>query len=454
MVRHLIAEQRAHFASGITKPAAYRRNQLLALKQAINDRRPAILTALAHDLRKPELESYIAELRAVLWEINHALNNLSQWVNPQSVNSGLLTFPATGAIYPEPLGVVLIISAWNYPFTLALLPLVGAIAAGNCAIIKPSESAPATSRLLAELVAATFPAGEIAVVEGDATVCRQLLAEKFDYLFFTGGAKIGREVMAAAATHLTPVTLELGGKSPCIVEPDIDLAETAKRIAWGKCLNAGQTCLAPDYLLVHEKVGQKLIAEIGQALQSFYGDDIAASADYGRIINEQHFCRLKRLLNMGEIIFGGQTNPLDRFIAPTLMANVPPESELMQDEIFGPLLPVVEYRELGEAIAFINGRPKPLALYLFTKSRAQQERIIHGTSSGGICINDTIFQVCSMDLPVGGVGESGMGRYRGKASFQTFSHYKSVLRRSFRCENSLRYPPYAAKAGWIKRFLG
>jgi acyl-CoA reductase-like NAD-dependent aldehyde dehydrogenase len=332
-------------------------------------------------------------------------------------------------------------------------PLVGAIAAGNCAILKPSELAPHTSRLVSDLISKTFDPAYMAVVEGGVETSRHLLAERFDHIFFTGGTRIGKIVMEAAAQHLTPVTLELGGKSPCIVEADINLRETAKRITWGKFLNAGQTCIAPDYLLVHQAIAPQLMTAIAQCIQDFYGDDPAVSPDYPRIINDGHFERLTALLQATEIAIGGQTQAVERYIAPTVVKNVSLDSPLMQEEIFGPILPVLEYNDLEEAIALINSRPKPLALYLFSGDRTKQQRVLTATSSGGVCLNDTLMQFGVMDLPFGGVGDSGMGRYHGKATFDTFSHHKSVMKKSFRFDLNWRYAPYHGKLDALKRLL-
>jgi acyl-CoA reductase-like NAD-dependent aldehyde dehydrogenase len=454
MFKQLIEEQRKHFATGKTKSLDYRVEQLKKLRQAILERESLIVAALNQDLRKPELDSYITEIRVSIQEIDYALKHLKKWAKPRRVKTSLETFPSVAQIYPDPLGIVLIISPWNYPFALAISPLIGAIAAGNCAVIKPSESTPTVSQVIAEIIQQTFSTTEMAVVEGDAIISQQLLMEKFDHIFFTGGTKIGQLVMEAAAKNLTPVTLELGGKSPCLVDTEIDLEETAKRIAWGKFLNAGQTCIAPDYLLVEKSIKEALITKIQECIVKFYGTNPQTSPDYCRIVNERQFNRLKALLKDGDILTGGQTDLEEKYIAPTLMTNVSLESELVQEEIFGPILPILDYANLEDAIAFINQRPKPLALYLFSNNKSKQERILEATSSGGVCINDTIFQVGVIDLPFGGVGPSGMGAYHGKATFDTFSHYKSVLKKSFRFELNIRYPPYGNKLNWIKRLLG
>ena len=375
MFKQLIEEQRKHFATGKTKSLDYRLEQLKRLKQAILEQESSIVKALHQDLRKPELDSYLTEIRVSIQEINYALKHLRKWAKPRRVKTNPEAFPSVAQIYPDPLGVVLIISPWNYPFALAISPLIGAIAAGNCAVIKPSESTPTVSQLIATLIQQTFSNTEIAVVEGDATVSQQLLTEKFDHIFFTGGTKIGQLVMEAAAKNLTPVTLELGGKSPCIVDTEIDLEETAKRIAWGKFLNAGQTCIAPDYLLVDKSIKEALITKIQECIVNFYGTNPQTSPDYCRIVNERQFNRLKALLKDGDILTGGQTDLEEKYIAPTLITNVSLESELMQEEIFGPILPILDYANLEDAIAFINQRPKPLALYLFSNNKSKQERI-------------------------------------------------------------------------------
>ena len=448
----IINKQRQFFNSGKTQDIDFRREQLQKLKTGIIDRQNAILKALKADLNKPEFEGYI-EILAIR-EIDYTLKKIKSWVKPKKVRAPIDQFPASALIYPEPLGVVLIIGAWNYPFNLTICPLIGAIAAGNCAVIKPSEIAPHTSAVVAELIDKTFDASYITVVEGGAETNQKLLAEKFDHIFFTGGTRIGKIIMEAAAKNLTPVTLELGGKSPCIVDEEIDLIEAAKRITWGKFLNAGQTCVAPDYLLVNQKIKPNLVAAIKNCIQQFYGEQPANSPDYARIVNEKQFNRLVQLLSDGKIIVGGETNADDRYIAPTVMENVSLESPLMQEEIFGPILPVLEYEEITEAIALINSRPKPLALYLFTNNKTKQEQILQATSSGGVCINDTIVQFSVSELPFGGVGNSGIGSYHGKASFDTFSHYKSVLKKSFRFELNLRYAPYRGKLKQLKWLLG
>ena len=449
VITRVIEQQRQFYARGKTKDIDFRRQQLEKLKAAIEQKESQIIAALHQDLRKPELEGYI-EL-AVLQDINFALKHLKSWTKRKKVKAPLNQFPASAYIYSEPLGNVLIIGPWNYPFSLMISPLIGAIAAGNCTIIKPSELAPQTSHVLTELIDDTFDPEYIAAIEGGVETSQALLAENFDHIFFTGGTKIGKIVMEAAAKNLTPVTLELGGKSPCVVDSNIDLKETAKRIAWGKFLNAGQTCIAPDYLLVDKQIKSELIEAIKQCVRDFYGDNPQESPDLARIINRRQFDRLQGLLSEDEIVFGGETNADDLYISPTLMSDPAVDSPLMEEEIFGPILPILEYDNLSSAIALINSRSKPLALYIFSKDKNIQQQILMNTSSGGVCINDTVMQVGVNELPFGGVGESGIGSYHGKASFDTFSHQKSVLKKSFRFDLNWRYAPYADKLKLFKK---
>ncbi|MGK7882870.1 MAG: aldehyde dehydrogenase family protein, partial [Crocosphaera sp.] len=363
-------------------------------------------------------------------------------------------FPARAFIQSQPKGVVLIISPWNYPISLAIMPLIGAISAGNCAIIKPSELSPNTSNILEKIINNNFDNRYLKVIQGGKETSEKLLKEKWDHIFFTGSPSVGKIVMQAAAKKLTPVTLELGGKSPCIVDKNINIQETAKRIVWGKFLNAGQSCIAPDYLLVNRSIKSQLLEAITQRIKEFYGEDPSKSTDYGRIINQYHFKRLSSLLTSGNIIIGGKIRPEENYISPTIIDNISPEFPIMEDEIFGPILPILDYNELEEAINFINKRPKPLAIYLFSNDKNQEEIVIRNTRSGGVGINDTLMQYAVLTLPFGGIGKSGIGSYHGKASFETFSHYKSVLKRSFWLETNLRFPPYKGKLKWLKFILG
>ncbi|BAY90937.1 MULTISPECIES: aldehyde dehydrogenase [unclassified Tolypothrix] len=449
----IIRKQRELFQTGKTKDVAFRIAQLKILKQAILDNESAIVQALKADLHKPEFETYATEI-FVLKEIDYAIKNLKNWVKPQKAAVPIEFLQYSAKIYPEPLGVVLIIGPWNYPFNLITSPLVGAIASGNCTILKPSELAPHTSSLLAEIIAKYFEPAYIALVEGGVETSQNLLAEKFDHIFFTGGTSVGKIVMEAAAKHLTPVTLELGGKSPCIVDNEINLEQTARRITWGKFINAGQTCIAPDYILVDKKIKNNLIDAIKKCIKEFYGDNPAKSPDFARIISQKHFDRLANLLKNGEVIIGGEINSEELYIAPTLLDNVSLEDAVMQEEIFGPILPIIEYGDIKDAIALINSRPKPLALYLFTQNKSLQKRILQETSSGGVCLNDTVLQFGVPSLPFGGVSDSGIGSYHGKASFDTFSHRKSVLQNSFLLDINWRYAPYQGKLAFLKRILG
>lgn len=449
-------QQRQFFATGQTRPLAFRRAQLQRLRQRIVDNEAQILEALHADLRKPQFEAYAAEVYIVLEELDRTLKHLPTWMRPQRVKVPLMTQPGHATLVPEPLGIVLIISPWNYPFQLCLLPLVGAIAAGNCAVLKPSEVASATATLIADLIKATFDPAFVCAVTGGPETSQRLLAERFDHIFFTGGTAIGKLVMAAAAQHLTPVTLELGGKSPCLVDRDVDLATTARRIVWGKFANAGQTCIAPDYLLVDHAIHAPLLTAMQTCLRDFYGEVPAQSPDYARIINDRHFQRLSAFLQDGQIVVGGETDARDRYIAPTILDQVSPEAPVMQEEIFGPILPVLTYDTLESAIAFVNARPKPLALYCFSRNRDYTQQVLAQTSAGGVCVNDVLLHNLVPDLGFGGVGPSGMGRYHGKASFDTFSHFKGVLQRPFRLDLRFRYPPYTgtlARFKSVARFL-
>ncbi|NMG06272.1 aldehyde dehydrogenase [Brasilonema sp. UFV-L1] len=452
-IADIIHKQRAFFKTGKTKDINFRLEQLKTLKQAVTEHKEAIISALKADLNKPEFESYATEIGAIQ-EINYAIKHIKTWTKPQKTPVSLQFFPASASIYPEPLGVVLIIGPWNYPFNLIISPLIGAIAAGNCAILKPSELAPNTSRLLSEIIEQSFEPAYITVIEGGVQTSQQLLAEKFDHIFFTGGTAVGKIVMEAAAKNLTPVTLELGGKSPCIVDSDINIKHTARRITWGKFLNAGQTCIAPDYLLVDTKIKENLLNEIQKCLQEFYGENPESSSDYARIINQKHFDRLTHFLKEGKVRIGGETNSSELYIAPTVLEDVSLTDLVMQEEIFGPILPVIEYTNISEAIDLVNSKSKPLALYFFSNNKNLQQQVLQETSSGGVCINDTVIQVAVSSLPFGGVGDSGIGKYHGKSSFDTFSHYKSVLHNSFWLDLKLRYAPYKDKLSTLKRFIG
>ena len=445
-----IARLRASFDSGKTRPEAWRRGQLERLKAMVEENEGAIGEALHADLGKSGFEARMTEIGTVLSEIDHTLSRLKSWMQPKKISTPLSNQPGNSRVVDEPLGVVLIIAPWNYPVNLVLTPLIGAIAAGNCAALKPSEVSARTSDLLARLIPAYLDPDAFEVFEGGADVSTALLEQRFDHIFFTGSEAIGKIVMTAAAKHLTPVTLELGGKSPCIIHEDCDLATAARRVAWGKFLNAGQTCIAPDYVLVHESIADSFIERLGVSIRKFFGKDVKSSPDYPRIINERHFDRVAGLMSGGQMAIGGETDRTEKYIAPTVLTGVSPEAEVMRQEIFGPVLPVITYRTLDDAIRFITSRPKPLALYLFAKSKEVHQEVIARTSSGGACINDTLVHFAQEELPFGGVGASGMGAYHGRASFDTFSHARAVLTKSEHFDVPLRYPPFS---GWKLRGL-
>lgn len=452
-VKRIVQAQRDFFATNGTKTIAFRKKQLRKLRQMIADNEDAIVEALHQDLHKHEFEAYATEIGFVMVDLDKALANLSKWAKPQKVKTPPFLFIATSYVHPDPYGNTLIIAPWNYPMQLLIAPLIGAIAAGNTAVLKPSEFAPHTSALFAKLINSTFEENYIRLIEGAVDETQWLLNEKFDYIFFTGSTKVGKIVYQAAAKHLTPVTLELGGKSPCIVDNDTHLDYTAKRIIWGKFVNVGQTCIAPDYILVDQKVKAAFIEKLKYYMQQFFGDNPQESESLGRIVNKGHFDRIVSYLDDGDAIIGGQHDRSDKYIAPTVLDNVKEDSSVMEDEIFGPILPIIAYGNLREAIAFINARPKPLALYIFTKNDKKVDRVIAETSSGGVCVNDTLMHIANPYLPFGGVGQSGMGAYHGYESFNTFSHQKSVLHRSFLLEEPIRYAPYNLKRNWLKKIM-
>ena len=453
IIKSALKEQKAFFNTGRTRNIEFRRAQLDTLYSAVSKNRDKILSALQQDLSKSTYESYLTEVGIVLDEIRFIRKHLNKWAKPRRVRSGLMLFPAASYIYAEPYGVSLIISPWNYPFQLVIGPLIGSIAAGNCSVVKPSEYAPRTAGIFNEIISNNFDSNYIAVIEGEAEVSRALLDEAFDCIFFTGSTAVGKMVLQAAARHLTPVTLELGGKSPCIVDRDVDLNLTAKRIVSGKLINAGQTCIAPDYLLVHQEVKAQLLDRMKQFIRRFYGDDPQLSPDYPRIVNDKHFVRLSEMLQKGNIVVGGQTDRRNLYIAPTILDKVAWDDPIMQNEIFGPILPVFTYENFSEVISRMEKMPKPLAFYYFSKNHQNAEKMIRDISFGGGCINDTLLHFVNPRLPFGGIGSSGIGSYHGKKSFETFSHRKSILKRSFRLDAPLRYPPYGNKLRILEKIL-
>ena len=450
----LVAGQRAWFAEGKTKDVNFRIAALKRLRNGIRRREKEIAAALYADLHKSSYESYMTEIGMALDEIGFLIKHVKEYARPERVPAALSQFPAKCRVEKEPYGITLIMSPWNYPFLLSIEPAAGAIAAGNCCVIKPSAYAPAVSRVIRRLMEELFDPAFVAVIEGGREENSRLLEEKFDYIFFTGSVQVGKLVMKKAAEHLTPVTLELGGKSPCIVAEDADLNMAAKRIVFGKLLNSGQTCVAPDYCLVQEKVLEPFLKLLVKWIHRFLGEDPLTAPDYPGMVNEKHYDRVMRLLSGEESVIGGNGNRKTLQIAPTVLRNVSPDAPVMQEEIFGPVLPVLSFRTLDEAEAFVKKRPRPLAHYLFTKSRSTVRRIMKGISFGGGCVNDTILHLASPRLAFGGVGESGMGSYHGKRSFDTFTHEKSVVYKALRPDMPLRYLPYTkTKARLLRRFL-
>jgi len=445
-----VARVRAAFEAGHTRPVAWRLAQLERLKAMIQENGDRLLGALQADLGKPLIEAWTTDLAMVSSEVALVKKGLAKWMKPEKVTTPANVQPGSSKIVREPLGVVLVIAPWNYPVQLLLLPVIGAIAAGNAVVMKPSEVSSHTSALLGELVPKYLDPEAVQIIEGGVEETSELLAQRFDHIFYTGNGTVARIVMEAAAKHLTPVVLELGGKSPVIVDASADLDVTARRIAWGKFLNAGQTCIAPDYVLVHRSKEDELVEKIGAAVRKFYGKDPKASPDLGRIVNERHHRRLAVLLKDGEAAIGGEADEATRYIAPTVLRNVAPDSTVMSEEIFGPILPVLPVDDVGEAIRFVNERDKPLALYLFTTNPQVEQRVTEETSAGGMCVNGTIWQVANVHLPFGGVGPSGMGAYHGRASFETFSHRKGVVKKSLKLDPSMMYPPYK---GWKTRLM-
>ncbi|MCI3934937.1 aldehyde dehydrogenase family protein [Streptomyces sp. AN091965] len=424
----LVARLRATFRTGSTRPLDWRERQLTRLRALLSEHRDDFADALHADLGKPRAEAYRSEVDFSIREIDHTLEHLEEWLRPQDVDvRGVFGEAARAGTQYDPLGVVLVIAPWNYPAQLLLVPVAGALAAGNAVVVKPSELAPATSALIAELLPRYLDTDAVAVVEGGVPETTALLAQRFDHIFYTGNGTVGRIVMRAAAEHLTPVTLELGGKSPAFVDAGVDTAQTARRLARAKFANAGQTCVAPDYVLTDPETARALAADLAEAVEELYGTDPAASDAYGRIVNERHFDRLSALLGSGRVVTGGQTDRAAKYIAPTVLAGVRPDEPVMREEIFGPVLPIVEVADLDEAIAFINDRDKPLALYAFTDSAATRERIAAQTSSGGLGFGLPMAHLSVPELPFGGVGESGMGAYHGPHSIAVFSHRKARL---------------------------
>ncbi|MGP1445937.1 MAG: aldehyde dehydrogenase [Candidatus Limimorpha sp.] len=439
-IQELVVHQKSFFLQQHTKPIGWRLNKLQQLKKALLQHETAIYEALYLDLHKSEKEAFLTEFGIVMNELDNHLRNLKKWSRPVKVRTPLSLFPSKSRIIREPLGVALIIAPWNYPLNLMICPLIGAISAGNCAILKPSPYAAHVAKVMEQIIGTTFDKSHIALVQGHRDVNTLLLQQHFDMIFYTGSPAVGRVVMEAAAYHLAPIVLELGGKSPCIVDKGANLDLAARRIAWGKTLNAGQTCVAPDHLFVHESLKKPLVEKIIENFVAFYGEDARNSENYCRIISDKAFARLTGYLKDGKLLYGGQTDAEQRYIQPTLI-EVEPEMPIMQDEVFGPILPVMTYNSLNDVIGYLNRHPKPLAFYYFGNAEKGMGMLAK-TTSGGACINDTVLHIGNSRLPFGGVGNSGMGHYHGKESYLAFSHSRSVLLSSNRYDVALKYPPY------------
>jgi aldehyde dehydrogenase (NAD+) len=456
-IPEIVQELRDGFQRRVVRDIESRRGQLRQLRALFTEQEDRLVDALVADIGKPRLDAYITDIAFTINEIDHTLKHLDSWTKVSKVKMPLTSRPGKATLRPEPLGTVCIIAPWNYPVQLLFGPLVPALAAGNTALLKPSEVTPSVSALIEELVPKYFDPSTVAVVTGGIDETTVLLQQRFDHIFYTGSGNVGRIVMRAAAEHLTPVTLELGGKSPAIVAADADIAVAAKRIAWAKFLNAGQTCVAPDYVLVDASVEDRFTTALADAVTSFYGDDPRQSNDYARIVNEHHHDRLMKLLDGGgydATVIGGTGDRASRYLAPTVLAGVKPDAAVMDEEIFGPILPVLPVSDVDEAIRFVNDRDKPLALYAFSSDDNTLEHIVANTSAGGVTLNHAVLHLTVADLPFGGVGESGMGSYHGKWGFDTFSHAKAVLDKPTRPDPSLMYPPYTnIKKRIIRKFM-
>ncbi len=451
-IEEIVAKQRAFYLSGATRSFEFRQKALRKLQSALRENEAKIAEALLKDLGKPPFESYMSETGMVLDEVRYHLTHLRGWMRDKRVRTPLAQFHSVSFVSPEPYGVVLIMSPWNYPVLLCLDPLIGAISAGNCAVVKPSAYTPATSQVIADILEEIYPPEYVAVVQGGRQGNTALLEQKFDYIFFTGSVGVGKVVMEAAAKHLTPVTLELGGKSPTIIDASADLRLAARRIAFGKVLNGGQTCVAPDYVLIEESVRDEFIEHFRGVLEEFFPD--GNHEGMARIVNEKHYQEKKELLLGQKVAIGGGFDDRTMRIEPTVLVDVDPDSQVMTEEIFAPILPVLTWRKLEEAIEFVRSRPKPLALYLFTGDRSVEERVLMGCSFGGGCVNDTMIHLATPYMGFGGVGQSGMGSYHGKHSFDTFTHYRSIVRKSTWLDLPFRYRPYSeGKFRMIRRFL-
>ncbi len=448
-----IENQENYFKTGKTLHISKRKKLLRNLKKEILSNEAQIFRALNDDLRKSNYETYLTEIGILISEIDLFLKNIEKWAKPKKVKSSLLSFPSSDYIYSEPYGKVLVISPWNYPFQLAILPVMSAVAAGNTVVLKPSEHAPHTSKLIKEIIEKVFNKSHVLVIEGAADTASKLLEYRWDYIFFTGSVKIGKIVAAAAAKHLTPTTLELGGKNPCIIDDTVDLKLTSRRIVWGKFVNAGQTCIAPDFLIVKKNIKEQLINQLSKEIERAYGKNPKESEDYPRIINKTNLFRLSNLIKETKILFGGEYDSDSCYFAPTIIDEPGIDSPIMNEEIFGPILPIISYDDENQIEKLISKYEKPLALYVFSNNKVFSEKIIRKYSFGGGAINDTIIHVGNPNLPFGGVGHSGIGAYHGKASFDLLSHKKSIVKKGNWLDIKIRYAPYKGKLEYIKKFF-
>lgn len=448
--KQLLQKQRNCFATGKTRDLEYRKQQLLRLRQVVIEKYKDIDDALLADLGKCEFEAFAHEVTAMIDEINLAVEKLDEWVKPIDAPTSPMFGEVESRIYYEPYGTVLILNTWNYPFVLSFKPLVGALAAGNCCMVKPSEVAPATSRVLADIINTAFDEEYCVAIECGAEGAAELLKERFDFILYTGSAAVGRIVARAAAEHLTPTVLELGGKSPCIVDKSADIERSVATICWGKLINAGQTCTAPDYIWVHRERKDELVEALKQQIRRFYGDDIRHNNDFGRIINRRHFDRLRGLIEGENIVFGGETDEAVNFISPTILDNITWESRIMQEEVFGPIFPVMTFDSLEDVIQTLARRERPLALYLYTTDKSAEDAVVNNLLYGGGCINSTLMHMLNNNLPFGGLAQSGHGSYSGRWSVETFSHKKSILRRALSDQPSPLFPPYEDHVEFLK----
>lgn len=445
MIQKILQKQQDFFNSNKTKDVSFRIEQLKLFKKVLKENEDSLYKAIYQDFGKSEFETYASELSLIYHELNSFIKNIKKWSKPTKVSTGFVNFPAKSYIIPEPLGVTLVIGAWNYPYQISLIPALTALAAGNTVILKPSELPANTSKIMAKIINDNFPSEFFCVIEGGVKETTDLLEHRFDKIFFTGSVPVGKIIYQAAAKHLTPVTLELGGKSPTFVFGDVDIKMTVKRIVWAKFLNAGQTCIAPDYILVEKAIEKSFLEEMKREIEEHYKNNEDIDDNYTRIINSNNYDRLSKLIDPDKIYCGGNTNKDNRFISPTILQNISFDDEIMKDEIFGPILPVISFSNLDETIKMVKDRPKPLSCYIYSKNKKTIDKLLKEISFGGGAINDSLMHITNDNLPFGGVGHSGIGSYHGKYGFNAFSHYKSILDKPFWLETPLKYSPYSIK---------